>query len=85
MTGHWQLQEAKQRFSEVVRRAETSGAQFVTRHGTEVAVVIDIAEYRRLNGEQTDFKQFLRARPVGELPVERAKDLPRDVDLADHT
>jgi prevent-host-death family protein len=44
----WQVQEAKQRFSEVLRRVETEGDQIVTRHGSEVAAVIDIAEYRRL-------------------------------------
>nr|BFE80969.1 hypothetical protein GCM10020093_035700 [Planobispora longispora] len=48
--GDWQVQEAKQRFSEVVRRAVSEGPQVVTRHGEEVAVVIDIAEYRRLKG-----------------------------------
>ena len=47
MHGHWQLQEAKQRFSELIRSVEVDGPQFVTRHGEEVAVVIDIAEYRR--------------------------------------
>jgi antitoxin Phd len=36
----WQLQEAKQRFSELVRRAEREGPQVVTRHGEEVVVVV---------------------------------------------
>jgi prevent-host-death family protein len=40
VSAHWQLQEAKQRFSEVVRSAEAEGPQFVTRHGDEVAVVL---------------------------------------------
>jgi len=44
----WQAQEAKQRFSEVLRRASAEGDQIVTRHGVEVAAVIDIAQYRRL-------------------------------------
>lgn len=62
MAGHWQLQEAKQRFSELIRSVETDGPQFVTRHGEEVAVVIDIGEYRRLRGGgEQDFKQFLRS------------------------
>lgn len=38
----WQLQEAKQRFSEVVRAAQNEGVQFVTRHGEEVVVVLDM-------------------------------------------
>jgi prevent-host-death family protein len=55
----WQVQEAKQRFSEVLRRAHEDGPQVVTRHGSEVAVVIDIGEYRRLKGEELSFKEFL--------------------------
>lgn len=79
----WQVQEAKQRFSEVVRRAHDEGPQVVTRHGEEVAVVIDIAEYRRLRGDAPDFKEFLLADADWDDDVEfpRNKDLPRQVDL----
>ena len=38
----WQLQEAKQRFSELVRQARSNGPQVVTRHGEEVAVIVSI-------------------------------------------
>ena len=62
MSGHWQVQEAKQRFSEVVRSARSDGPQFVTKHGDEVAVVLDIREYRRLQGAR-DFKEFLLSGP----------------------
>jgi prevent-host-death family protein len=53
--GHWQRQEAKQHFSELIRSVETEGPQVVTRHGEEVAVVVGIAEYRRLRGAGSDF------------------------------
>jgi prevent-host-death family protein len=78
MNGHWQLQEAKQRFSELIRSVET-GPQFVTRHGREVAVVLDAAEYRRLRGGEQDFKAFLCAAP--ELEVTRSSAPARVVDL----
>ncbi|WP_327047388.1 type II toxin-antitoxin system Phd/YefM family antitoxin [Microbispora sp. NBC_01189] len=79
----WQVQEAKQRFSEVVRRALDEGPQVVTRHGEEVAVVIDIAEYRRLHGDAPDLTHFLLADPDWNDDTEfpRNKDLPREVDL----
>ncbi|MFI0424661.1 type II toxin-antitoxin system Phd/YefM family antitoxin [Spongiactinospora sp. 9N601] len=79
----WQVQEAKQRFSEVVRRAVAEGPQVVTRHGEEVAVVMDIAEYHRLRGETPDFAQFLLADPDWDDDIElpRNKDLPRELDF----
>ena len=61
----WQLQEAKQRFSEVVRRAHDEGPQIVTRHGQDVAVIIDMDEYRRLKGTEPDFKEFLLSARTG--------------------
>ena len=81
---HWQVQEAKQRFSEVLRAAEAGDPQIVTRHGHEVAVVIDIFEYRRLRGEAVSFMHYLRAEPHGDagLDIDRQLDLPREIDLA---
>ncbi|MEV0621055.1 type II toxin-antitoxin system Phd/YefM family antitoxin [Nonomuraea sp. NPDC050404] len=59
----WQVQEAKQRFSEVLRRAHDEGPQIVTRHGQDVAVILDMEEYRQLTGKQSDFKEFLLSAP----------------------
>ncbi|GEL18164.1 type II toxin-antitoxin system Phd/YefM family antitoxin [Pseudonocardia asaccharolytica] len=81
MNGHWQLQEAKQRFSELIRSVETDGPQFVTRHGEEVAVLIDIAEYRRLRGGEEDFKAFLRSAPDVDLEISRSAAPARVVGL----
>jgi prevent-host-death family protein len=80
----WQVQEAKQRFSEVLRAAEEGEPQIVTKHGEEIAVVIDIAEYRRLRGESVTLLDYLRAEPLVDdgLEVDSRKDLPRDVNLA---
>ncbi len=78
----WQVQTAKQRFSELVERAVTEGPQIVTKHGRETVVVIDIDEYRRLRGEPMDFKEFLMSMPpIDDLEIERSKDVGRDIDL----
>ena len=78
----WQVQEAKQRFSEVVRRAIEDGPQTVTRHGEEVVVVLSAEDYRRLSGNTPDFKTFLLSGPdLSALDLERSKDLPRDIEL----
>jgi antitoxin Phd len=52
-TGYWQLQEAKARFSEVVRRAVESGPQHVTVNGEERAVILSAEDYLRLRGQPT--------------------------------
>jgi prevent-host-death family protein len=81
---HWQVQEAKQRFSELIRHARSDGAQFVTKHGAEVAVVLDIVEYRRLRGQSADFKEYLRQGPyTDDLDLLRVRELPRGADLTD--
>src|SRR5689334_16937875 len=51
--GSWQLQDAKARFSEVVRLAKREGPQRVTVHGREEIVVISADDFRRLAGERT--------------------------------
>jgi antitoxin Phd len=83
---HWQLQEAKQRFSEVVRQAEANGPQVVTRHGQEVVVVLSAEEYRRLQAGRPDFKEFLLGGPrLDELDIRRDTRPARIVDLTDPT
>ena len=78
----WQLQEAKQRFSELVRHARADGPQVVTKHGEEVAVVVSIEEYRRLTDELPNFKQFLLAAPdLDALEIDRSRERARVVEL----
>jgi prevent-host-death family protein len=78
----WQLQEAKQRFSELVRHAWADGPQVVTRHGEEVAVVVSIEEYRRLTDELPSFKDFLLAAPdLDALDIDRSRERTRVVEL----
>jgi prevent-host-death family protein len=77
----WQVQDAKQRFSELVRTARAEGPQVVTRHGKDIAVVIDIADYRRLRGQVIEFTDYLRSGPVfDDLELERSSEYPRNTD-----
>lgn len=46
----WRLEEAKARFSEVVRQARAIGPQVVTLHGQEAVVVLSVEEFARLQG-----------------------------------
>ena len=78
----WQVQEAKQRFSEVLRAARDE-PQIVTKHGEEIAVVLDIVEFRRLRGETMTLIEYLGDGPhfPDDLLVERSRAAPRPVDL----
>ena len=52
-TSRWLLQDAKARFSELVRRVRSEGPQHVTVHGRDEVVVISAEEFRRLKGDLT--------------------------------
>ena len=56
---HWQIQEAKQRFSETIRAVKSEGPQVITRHGEDVVVVVDISEYHRLTRPAVDLTDIL--------------------------
>ena len=78
----WQVQEAKQKFSELVQRALDEGPQTVTRRGEEVVVVIAAAEYARLVTPRPTLKDFLLTGPdLSALDLERIADHPRDIEL----
>ena len=53
----------------------------MTRNGKEVAVVLDVQEYRRLSSHGGDFKRFLLEGPRFDLELERRTDLPREIEL----
>lgn len=82
----WKLEDARNRFSEVVRRAMADEPQLVTRNGREAVVVIAVEEYRRLTAPR-GLLDFLRDSPFGEalaegdLDLERPADYDRDVPL----
>jgi prevent-host-death family protein len=78
----WQLQTAKQKFSELVERALTEGPQIVTRRGKPAVVVVEVEEFRRLQEDGSEFKRFLREAPdFTLLEIERSAATGRTVDL----
>lgn len=80
----WPLQDAKNRFSEVIEQALKHGPQTVTRRGKETAVILSVRDYRRMRQPDSDLVGFLRNSPLSglELDLERSKgDTGREVDL----
>jgi len=79
----WKLEDAKARFSELVRHAREDGPQRVTVRGKDAVVVISADEFERLMPEKprTPFVQFMESLHVGKLDLEREVDRGRDVEL----
>lgn len=76
----WQVHEARQRLSDVIRLAESDGPQTITRHGEAIAVVVPVATWRRRDGDV--FKQLLRGAPPSELPpIRRDRTTARPIEL----
>ena len=55
----WQLQEAKMKFSGLVKRAAREGPQIVTVHGRPAAVVLSADDYTALASRKPSFTKFL--------------------------
>ena len=83
--GEWLLQDAKARFSELVRRARSEGPQLVTVRGREEVVVVAADEFRRLKGERTGaaLVEAMQASPHKEFEIapKRTRAPVRGVEL----
>ncbi len=82
----WQVQDAKARFSEFLNATLKKGPQVVTRRGVETAVLVPIAEWRRLQKAARPSLKNLLLGPAArfeELVPERGRLRRRPpVDLA---
>jgi prevent-host-death family protein len=73
----WQLQEAKNRLSEVIRKAIEEGPQVITLRGDDAVVVVAAKEYGRLTRKpKGGLVEFFRKSPLGTV----APDVPRSGD-----
>lgn len=80
----WKLEDAKARFSQLVRLARTEGPQRVTYRGTHAVVVLAIEEFERLLGAEMpkcSLIQFLQGSGLGDIEVTRDEDRGREVAL----
>jgi prevent-host-death family protein len=78
---NWSVQEAKNRFSEVVEAAQRR-PQLVTKHGKPAVVVVAADEYERLQKLQhltaPNFAELLRAMPTDGQQFERLEGRMRE-------
>jgi prevent-host-death family protein len=84
MHSKWQLQEAKNNLSQLIKLATGGDAQVVTVHGKPTAVVVSAEEYARLTRPRRGklSAALLRADLAGaDLDFPRDRDTGRDVEL----
>jgi len=79
----WQLQDAKSRFSNVVKRAESGEPQLVTRNGGPTVYIVEARSFERLTKKSVSRKDVLRESPCKEieLDLDRQRDEGREVML----
>jgi prevent-host-death family protein len=72
LRSRWRLQDAKARFSELVRMAHSDGPQHVTLHGRDSVVVVNADEFNRLRGTRTGelLIEALQASPHRQVEIE---------------
>ena len=79
----WQLQEAKNCLSAVVKEARRGAPQTITLHGAPAAVVLSFEQYQELTRPRSPLSEFFRSSPLRdlELDLERSRDVGREVEL----
>jgi antitoxin Phd len=83
MMKQWQLQDAKNRFSEVVQKALEQGPQMITRRGIKTVVIMSVEDYQQLTKPKADIVDFFRNSPLKgiEIDLARDKDIGREIEL----
>lgn len=79
----WQLQEAKNKFSQLVDKAMHDEPQIVTKHGNNAVVVISIDEYEKITKPEIDLVEFFLLSPLRgiDIDITRNKDIPRNIEF----
>ena len=83
MSRVWQLQEAKNKFSEVVEEALAHGPQLITKRGVEAVIVLSYAEYRTLILNRKKLSTFFRESPLVDVELDLMRDISPIRDTVD--
>jgi prevent-host-death family protein len=70
----WQIQEAKNKFSEVVNEAIKHGPQIITKRGVETVIVLSYAQYRKVMLNQKKLSDFFRESPLAKVNLDLKRD-----------
>jgi prevent-host-death family protein len=77
------VKDAKNNLSSLIRLAEKGEPQIIRRNDTEVAVVVSIDDWKKLNGKKESLVEFLQKSPLDEIIpyLERSDDPVREVSF----
>jgi prevent-host-death family protein len=77
------VKDAKNNLSGLIRLAEKGEPQIIRRNDTEVAVVVSIEDWKKLNGKRESLVEFLQKSPLDEIIpyLERSDDPVREVNF----
>ncbi len=79
----WQLQEAKAKFSEVVKLANQEGPQEITMRGQPTAILISLEDFKKIKEKKPSLVSLMRSSPLAgiNLDLQRDKSPARDIKL----
>jgi len=83
MKNIWQLQEAKNKFSEVINEAIKHGPQTIIRDYIETVVVLSLKDFRKMKQKEGKLSDFFKFSPLSglNLDIERNRDYSRNIEL----
>ena len=79
----WTLQDAKNKFSQVVEEAQKEGPQVVTKRGIETIIILSMEDYKKITKPNINLVEFFRKSPLHgtDLDLTRSKEPSRKVSF----
>lgn len=81
MNNVWQIQDAKNKLSEVIQLALSQGPQLITRHGEKTVVMVSYTEYEKLRKSQGKLSEFFHASPLADIDLSRDQSPARSTGI----
>ena len=83
MNKKWQLQEAKNKFSNLVEIVKNEGPQLITKNGKDAAVILSADEYKKLIKPKINLVEFIQQSPLKgvKIDITRNKTLSRNIHI----
>ncbi len=71
---NWELESTESKLIQIIEEAVQNGPQTITVKGFETAVILSIADYRRVKPPRERLSDFFRRSPLAEVDIEFDRD-----------